>query len=482
MAVPITDLRFWHIVEELYGEHSLGKSLVRAFALSVASKFDTAYGSKSSTNMLAFRNYGSSGAITSANMVAVGNGGIFSDDGITWYTTNLPHSDNQLSPRWTKVFKSVAFCGTFWLATNNAYYNESDVLGISGLWKSSDGISWTPAIAAETYASYGNVVWNGSYALIQCNAGVKITSDGMTFTDYTTAVPVAGGLCWNGSYWVSGSNTAQNSLTFAKSYDGINWTGYFSSGVDRGIAVIGIAWNGICFVAITNFVDSSDQYIQRSTDGESWDITDWIGTYATGFTGDNFLSIQWNGYAFDLCHYNWAPDDAHQSYISRSVDGVSWTLDVYDAYKVMSALAYSVTYDVLVGWRMADYANTAYEPRYTPPFTDSEVRPDHHAIASTYSPDLLSPYNSEFNLTPVRLDFGQYSGNAFAYIISNYDELNYSTPDSWCTVAPSGYAGDVTLDIFADQNYSLYSRQTVIYIYHGTTLIGQLEIYQDGTV
>ena len=59
MAVPDTNtFSFWDVTQEVYGDHADGRNLISAFADAIAGKFDLTYGSKTSTNMLAFRNYG----------------------------------------------------------------------------------------------------------------------------------------------------------------------------------------------------------------------------------------------------------------------------------------------------------------------------------------------------------------------------------------------------------------------------------------
>lgn len=91
--------------------------------------------------------------------------------------------------------------------------------------------------------------------------------------------------------------------------------------------------------------------------------------------------------------------------------------------------------------------------------------------------------NNSISINPWNVTFmTQYGDMAAAEITSNYTELNFSCPEYWVALYPSGYSNNLTLQIEVESNYDYNNRYATVYIYNGTTYVASLTIDQPGTV
>lgn len=88
--------------------------------------------------------------------------------------------------------------------------------------------------------------------------------------------------------------------------------------------------------------------------------------------------------------------------------------------------------------------------------------------------------NSSISFQYYWLNISVGGGTQECGITSNYDELSFSGFDSWLYVTPSAYSGDLMLNIYAEYNFDNQTRYTSIYVYHGTTYVGSINIEQAG--
>jgi hypothetical protein len=168
--------------------------------------------------------------LDTSNGIAYGNGrfvavssGIsnfftYSDDGITWATTSTP----TIGVSW----QSISYLNGRFLATNWEY---SD-----GLYYSTDGITWSNSGVSWDYSPTGclsatDIAYgNGRYVAVCydnaiATANVAVSTDGLTWTNYTTAEDNAwGSITYGNGYFVMMADDGTSRLAY--STDGINWT------------------------------------------------------------------------------------------------------------------------------------------------------------------------------------------------------------------------------------------------------------------
>jgi hypothetical protein len=236
-----------------------------------------------------------------------------STDGITWTPGERDVSGN---PFYGSFATCVGWNGTYWLV--GGHYN---VGGINFM-KSYDGYTWTPSPEVPfggTPNSVNSVAWNGTYWVAVGTGysyGVSIykSTDGMTWTAATTDPFIGGsnsgnGVVWNGSIWVA-VGQATNSL--AISSNGLSWTNYSIPFVIGN----GIAWNGSYFIAVGTNGDGSVG-IARSSNGYSWTPIPLFG-----YTSIQCRSVCWDG-------LQWVVLGSNSTYgiVATSRDGVNWTVN-----------------------------------------------------------------------------------------------------------------------------------------------------------
>jgi hypothetical protein len=244
----------------------------------------------------------------------------YSANGINWTYTGT--SGN--------VSRGLAWNGRRWLAAiQTTGFASTNVV------TSTDGVSWT-ATTAIPLSSVNSVaasptLWVATSAITQVGFDRVATSpDAVTWTPNASATAIldsgAQKSHYNGSYWVMVGAGSANS--FAKSTDGLTWTGYGTNG----FAGIDVVWNGSIWVAVGSQVGASQEQSAVSSDGQTW-TTHNIPSYA----GNVAYCIAWNGSYFIV-------GGASGPYI-YSVDGINWT----------STVSNPSNYGWGVGSRMSQY-------------------------------------------------------------------------------------------------------------------------------
>jgi hypothetical protein len=209
---------------------------------------------------------------------------LISSNGSSWSENSMPSG-----PEWY----SIEYNGSIFVASARNSRNIAT---------SSDGITWTEhtnAVPASFGATgFGGIAWNGSLFVGASDAPlgkIATSPDGITWTEQTTPATSAnfGGVVWNGSIFLAYANTLQTAIT---SPDGITWT-------QNNIASLGgsntIAYGNGRFV----HVGSNSQNTRWSTDGIGWNAG---GTLSFPnapdllvFNGDVFVGIDvTNGLTF----------------------------------------------------------------------------------------------------------------------------------------------------------------------------------------
>jgi len=142
----------------------------------------------------------------------------YSYNGFNWYSGTLPYSTGVFTSYW---FRDLLMFSGYYFMVNGS---SNEVL------RSSNGINWS--ISAT--GNLATIETNGSMLVAGCGSlGFAYSYNG---TDWTNVplIPAYGGffdITWTGAKWISGNGYASG--TFAiwyESNDGINWSGFTSSG------------------------------------------------------------------------------------------------------------------------------------------------------------------------------------------------------------------------------------------------------------
>jgi len=86
--------------------------------------------------------------------------------------------------------------------------------------------------------------------------------------------------------------------------------------------------------------------------------------------------------------------------------------------------------------------------------------------------------NTSIYFDPYNLVYASNADYQSVTINSNYDELNFSTSESWLTLDPSGFSNNLMLGIAVSTNFDYYSRYASVYVYHGSTYLGSITVEQ----
>ena len=187
---------------------------------------------------------------------------------------------------------------------------------------STDGINWeNRGTIFYLGVTYG-IAWNGSYWVAVGRNGAQSVSiakstNGVIWTNSTNN-PFTGtqgrGIAWNGSYWVAVGQDLNATVCIAKSLDGLLWTDASSNPFTDGYGS-GIAWNGSYWVAVGSN-SGGTVCITKSTDGMTWTVSTnnpFAGGVANGIArnGSYWVAVGYNGYQ-TVC-------------IAKSSDGMTWT-------------------------------------------------------------------------------------------------------------------------------------------------------------
>jgi hypothetical protein len=181
---------------------------------------------------------------------------------------------------------------------------------------STDGSTWKvvkPGVSAQ--AAISSVGWDGSRYLVygfnstgQAGGPVKVSLDGVTFSDYGTITPSGGDpesiVKVGGTYYAAWDNSAAGIL--ASSSDGLAWTvNPFNPSGNSGINDLISAGGIFVGVGVTNF-------IAESPDGSTWSDVSPTGITSNGF----FDQVAYNGTAYVA---------VGQGLVYSSSNGTTWT-------------------------------------------------------------------------------------------------------------------------------------------------------------
>jgi Atrophied bacterial Ig domain len=230
-----------------------------------------------------------------------------SPDGIVWTGRTKP----------TGAYNS--WQGIAWSSTLNKFiacHNSNSADEIRGM-QSSDGISWTAIMGYPSgkNPNYTSIIWMDSVGFIMVGSGVSISTDGTTWTDYTTgtAAQQFGKIIWSvtTNKYIA---TDQSSPIVYTSTDAINWDNgtnlpdayYLSSIIDIQNKIVGITVYGTTFVSV--------------------DATNWTPHYniETGYWTSIAFSSQLNRFLIGN-----SSAVLYKNFLT-STDGINWSLENID--------------------------------------------------------------------------------------------------------------------------------------------------------
>ena len=228
----------------------------------------------------------------------------------------------------------------------------------------------------NTGDKYSNIVFSGSYGILDPNASVFLTSyphtspmpviteqfcvggigsnlvnsyDGINWSVVnvtSVSIQTINTVAWNGSIWVAGGKNYTPNGIILYSSDGTNWNNSANAASIFSSNVNSLAWNGTMWVAGGSV--GSNAILGYSYDGNNW----FAGSSV--FTAYSFYvnSVAWNGTLWVAA----APQVSGSglSTLAYSYDGINWTLCTFN-YMNIYAVAWSGTQWIAVG---DDYAGT----------------------------------------------------------------------------------------------------------------------------
>ena len=280
---------------------------------------------------------------------------IYSSDGFTW---NNAVNDSHLF----RVCNSVAWKGKSWIA--GGYQSTYPFL------TSTDGINWAPLYSANAYLWNCNAIANNTVlpnvapsepvvptnpvVLMGGNSSVIARStDGITWTPVVSADTVFyDGTCyaltWNGTSWVAGLD-GSNRLGY--SYDGVSWSASASGSSLLTTACYTVAdGSGIWLAG-----GSGSKRIIKSTDGINWNAS-----FPGGFTDPNNIFGNNSCFAIAYNGNGWvATSDSTANRIARSVDGLTWNSTV-NANTIFTSACYGVAWNGQIWIAVGNSGRIAY--------------------------------------------------------------------------------------------------------------------------
>ena len=241
-------------------------------------------------------------AYNGSNMwVAVGNG-----------TNTIATSPNgtDWTPRSTvnTIFTTgfgVAYGSNTWVAVGD---------GTNSIATSHDnGFTWT-GLGTTIFSGGGNAdVAYGSNLWVAVGEGDNTIATSPNGTDWTglgnTILNQGAGVAYGSNLWVAVGGGGVNKIV--TSPDGTNWAASISGNSIFTVACLGVAWNGLLWVAVGDGTDK----IATSPDGTNW---------AASISGNSIFSNSCQGVAWNSSLQLWIAVGVGTNTIATSSDGSTW--------------------------------------------------------------------------------------------------------------------------------------------------------------
>jgi len=229
------------------------------------------------------------GVFVAVSDSGTGNRAMTSADGVTWTARTTP-ADNQ--------YVAIAFgAGVFSVLTGN---------GGRGMY-SSDGITWTQSAISSQGSFNGMTFGDGKFVAVGASGTAAYSVDGINWTSTTSGSTNDWGAVTygNGKFVAVSQNTGTGGKKAIVSTDGISWTQYTTYHPSQ----LGIAYGNGLFVSCGISVSFPKGGVQYSSDGQTWlpaPVPDQIYTEIT-FGNGLFIAVSVTGTcikSFDGIHWS----------------------------------------------------------------------------------------------------------------------------------------------------------------------------------
>ena len=284
----------------------------------------------------------------------------YSYDGLTWKALKSMALATLLGGN---SIRGLAWSGNMWVAATESSDNP--------IICSADGFTWMATVNASGIFTRGNgVAWNGNMWVASGSNGsppyysLAYSTDGFNWTPVSNSGQImveSTRAAWNGNIWVA-TGSADGNRSLAYSYDGMNWNGVSNSD-SLTYTARGVAWNGSYFLATGQPYsgNGTPATIMKSTDGVTWTGVDASSNVFVSPAGG--LGIAWNGVMWVAAGMVNASGGGSIVY---SYDGSNWTCADAGAAIFNSPTGTGVAWNgkvwVVTGFGMSDPSNT---PNYT---------------------------------------------------------------------------------------------------------------------
>jgi hypothetical protein len=278
-------------------------------------------------------------------IVAVGGAGdntiATSQDGITWsgvgksiFTENGIGVAYNGSNMWVAVGNgtntiATSINGTDWIPRSTvntifttgfgvAYGSNTWVVvgdGMNSIATSHDnGVTWV-GLGTIIFSGGGNadVAWNGSNLWVAVGEGTNTIATSPNGTDWTglgnTILSQGAGVAYGSNLWVAVGGGGGNKII--TSPDGTFWNPSSSGNSIFTVACLGVAWNGLLWVAVGDGMNK----IATSSDGSTW---------APSSNGNSIFSNSCQGVAWNSSLQLWIAVGDGTNTIATSINGMDW--------------------------------------------------------------------------------------------------------------------------------------------------------------